>query len=196
MSIAYLLRRLATVATTLFVVVAITFLVFRLIPGDPVQLMIGADADPALEARLRREFGTDSPAHVQFFSWTRDAIRGDFGTSIRYSRPVADLIGARPLAIVFGEILPNVLSPLLVAATIGFGTALLSEAGLSSLGLGIQPPDPSWGRMLREAQGQITRAPWLVLGPGAAITMLVLGFYLLGNGIRDVLDPRASKGVR
>ncbi|MFP4643170.1 MAG: ABC transporter permease [Spirochaetales bacterium] len=100
MSIAYLLRRLVTVATTLFVVVAITFLVFRLIPGDPVQLMIGADADPALEARLRRELGTDLPAHVQFFNWTRDAIRGDFGTSIRYSRPVADLIGARlPLSV-------------------------------------------------------------------------------------------------
>lgn len=108
----------------------------------------------------------------------------------------ARMIGARPLTIVFGEILPNVLSPLLVAATIGFGTALLSEAGLSYLGLGIQPPDPSWGRMLRESQGQITRAPWLVLGPGAAITTLVLGFYLLGNGIRDLLDPKASKGVR
>ena len=122
MSIAYVLRRLVTVATTLFFVVAITFLVFRLIPGDPVQLMIGADADPALETRLRRELGTDLPAHVQFFTWTRDAIRGDFGTSIRYSRPVADLIGARlPLSLMVAGVSIAVVG--LVALPLGIGFA-------------------------------------------------------------------------
>ena len=74
----------------------------------------------------------------------------------------------------------------------GFADAVLIEASLSYLGLGIQPPNPSWGQMLSEGQGFITTAPWLVLLPGTMITLLVLGFNLLGDGLSDLLDAKAS----
>lgn len=103
----------------------------------------------------------------------------------------ARTIGVRPAAIMARHILPNVASSLVIAGTVAFTTAILSEAGLSYLGLGVQPPNPSWGRMLREAQGHFLRTPWFTLAPGLAITLLVLGFYLIGNGLRDALDVRA-----
>ncbi len=102
----------------------------------------------------------------------------------------ARMIGVRPAAIMLRHILPNVTSSLVVAASVAFATAILSEAGLSYLGLGVQPPTPSWGRMLREAQGHFLRTPWFTLAPGLAITLTVLGFYMVGNGVRDALDVR------
>ncbi len=102
----------------------------------------------------------------------------------------AQSIGASKLRIMFIHILPNIISPIIISASLAFATAVLSEAGLSYLGLGIQPPDPSWGRMLKEAQSYLSRAPWYTLSPGIIITMAVLGFNLLGDGIRDLRDPR------
>lgn len=102
-------------------------------------------------------------------------------------------LGSSPMRIMFLHILPNTMSPILIAASLGFATAILSEAGLSYLGLGIQPPHPSWGSMLREAQSYMTRAPWYTYAPGIMITMSVLGFNLLGDGIRDLRDPRRQK---
>ncbi|RRJ66819.1 ABC transporter permease [Paenibacillus oralis] len=98
--------------------------------------------------------------------------------------------GAGPLRIMVRHILPNMVSPLIVAASLGFSGSVLAEAGLSYLGLGVQPPDPSWGRMLSEAQPFIINAPWYVLITGAVITTMVLGFNLLGDGIRDVYDKK------
>ena len=102
----------------------------------------------------------------------------------------ARTIGVRPVVIMVKHILPNTVSPLVIAGSVAFAAAILSEAGLSYLGLGVQLPAPSWGRMLREAQGHFARTPWFTLGPGLAITMMVLGFYMLSNGIRDALDVR------
>jgi len=102
----------------------------------------------------------------------------------------AKVMGATPFRIMFVHILPNTLSPLIVAASMGFASAVLAEAGLSYLGLGVQPPNPSWGRMLNESQVYISKAPVFVLAPGFMITMAVLGFNLLGDGIRDLRDPR------
>ncbi|MBF8982071.1 ABC transporter permease [Lutibacter sp. B2] len=102
----------------------------------------------------------------------------------------AKAIGAGPFRIMFIHILPNVMSSLIIAASMGFATAVLAEAGLSYLGLGVQPPHPSWGRMLNEAQGYLMKAPWYTFAPGTVITMSVLGFNLLGDGIRDMCDTR------
>lgn len=98
--------------------------------------------------------------------------------------------GIGELAIVRRHVLPNILSPLLIQATIQFAVAILAEAALSYLGLGTQPPNASWGRMLNEAQTFMGTAPWLAIFPGLAIAWSVLGFNLLGDGLRDTLDPK------
>jgi peptide/nickel transport system permease protein len=90
-------------------------------------------------------------------------------------------------------VLPNVSSLIVVQATIAFATAILAEAALSYLGLGTQPPQPSWGRMLNEAQAQMFQAPWLAVWPGLAIMASVLGLNLLGDGLRDLLDPKLAR---
>ncbi|MEO6033095.1 MAG: ABC transporter permease [Burkholderiaceae bacterium] len=95
--------------------------------------------------------------------------------------------------ITFEHVLPNILSVLIVQATIQFAIAILAEAALSYLGLGTQPPMPSWGRMLNEAQAMMFQAPQLALWPGIAIALSVLGLNLMGDGLRDLLDPRLAR---
>ncbi|WP_028030360.1 ABC transporter permease [Gemmobacter nectariphilus] len=101
----------------------------------------------------------------------------------------AQTLGYSDLRIMFTQILPNMMGPILVMATLGMGGAVLSEAALSFLGLGIQPPFPSWGSMLTDAREMIRVAPWAAIFPGVAIFLSVLGFNLLGDGLRDSLDP-------
>ncbi len=102
------------------------------------------------------------------------------------------LIGLKSFRVMIIHILPNIISSIIITASMGFADAVLIEASLSYLGLGIQPPNPSWGQMLSEGQGFITTAPWLVLLPGIMITLLVLGFNLLGDGLSDLLDARSN----
>ncbi len=101
--------------------------------------------------------------------------------------------GLGPWAITRDHVLPNIASLLIVQATISFATAILAEAALSYLGLGTQPPQPSWGRMLSEAQTLVFQAPRLAVYPGLAIMLSVLGLNLLGDGLRDLLDPRLTR---
>jgi peptide/nickel transport system permease protein len=101
--------------------------------------------------------------------------------------------GLGPLAITRDHVLPNIAGVLIVQATISFATAILAEAALSFLGLGTQPPQPSWGRMLAEAQTQMFSAPLLAVWPGTAIMLSVLGLNLMGDGLRDLLDPRLAR---
>jgi len=105
----------------------------------------------------------------------------------------ARCIGVREPSILLRHILPNMLAPLIVQFSLALSWALLTEASLSFLGLGTQPPDASWGVMLAESTGVAERAPWLMFYTGAAIVLGVLGFNLLGDGLRDVLDPRLRK---
>ncbi len=102
----------------------------------------------------------------------------------------ARALGKRPLAIALDEVLPNIAGALIVQLTIQLAFAILTEAGLSYLGLGVRPPNPSWGRMLSDAQSYLDQAPLLALWPGVAIALSVLGFNLLGDGLRDLLDPQ------
>ncbi|MEO3427466.1 ABC transporter permease [Pelagibius sp. CAU 1746] len=104
----------------------------------------------------------------------------------------ARAIGLSHPAIMLRYILPNVFAPVLVQATLTIATAIILEAALSFLGLGQQPPAPSWGSMLNVAKNFLTQAPWMAWWPGAAIFLVVLGFNLLGDGLRDALDPREA----
>lgn len=102
----------------------------------------------------------------------------------------ARAIGLPDRWIVLRYVLPNVMSPILVQATLAIASAIITEASLSFLGLGQQPPNPSWGAMLNTAKGFLEQAPWMSVFPGLAIFLIVQGFNLLGDGLRDALDPR------
>lgn len=99
-------------------------------------------------------------------------------------------IGARPFRVIWRHIVPNIMAPLLVQVSLTISLAVLYESALSFLGLGAQPPAPSWGNMLSESRRYMELAPWTAIAPGAAIMLVVLGFNLLGDGLRDLLDPR------
>ncbi len=99
-------------------------------------------------------------------------------------------LGAPDRVIMFRELIPNAIAPIVVAATLNVARAILLESYISFLGYGIQPPTPSWGNMLNNAQEYLATAPWLAILPGAAITLAVTGFNFLGDGLRDALDPR------
>lgn len=102
----------------------------------------------------------------------------------------ARALGARHFKIIWKHILPNTMAPMIVSVTMGVAGAIMSEAGLSFLGLGVQEPFPSWGSIINEGLSYLRVAPWYTLFPGIAIALTVLGFNLLGDGLRDALDPR------
>ncbi|MCA1645244.1 MAG: ABC transporter permease [Chloroflexi bacterium] len=101
----------------------------------------------------------------------------------------ARLLGGRDWWILARHILPNAATPIVVQASLSVGFAILAEASLSFLGLGVQPPDPAWGSMINLGRGYLQQAPWMVFGPGAALFLTVLGLNFVGDGIRDALDP-------
>jgi peptide/nickel transport system permease protein len=104
----------------------------------------------------------------------------------------ARCIGAGSGRIMFRHVLPNTLAPLLVQLSLAMGFAVLAEAGLSFLGLGTQPPDPSWGTMLNDSRAYLREAPWYGLWPGVALTLLLVALNYLSDALRDALDPRRA----
>lgn len=117
-------------------------------------------------------------------------VRGSvLGVKAELYIDAARLLGATGPRIIRRHVLPNVLAPLIVLATLSLSTAILTEASLSFLGLGAQPPEPSWGTMLNGGRKFMELAPWVVIFPGLAIMLVVQGFNLLGDGLRDALDP-------
>ena len=103
-------------------------------------------------------------------------------------------LGLRDVRVLYRHVLPNVIAPVVIAATLGIAGAIMAEAALSFLGLGVQPPTPSWGAMIADGRdlSQLRNAPWTSLAPGLAIGAAVLGFNLLGDALRDALDPRSN----
>lgn len=104
----------------------------------------------------------------------------------------ARCIGAGDRRIIIRHILPNALAPIIVAASLGIASAIIAESTLSFLGLGIQPPTPSWGNMLRDAGGEMNKAPWIAVFPGLFIFLAVVSVNFIGDGLRDALDPRRA----
>jgi len=121
---------------------------------------------------------------------TRAAVIGEAGKEYVASSRIA---GAGTMRLMFNTILPNCTAPLIVQATLGFSSAILDAAALGFLGLGAQPPTPEWGTMLASALEFIQRAPWVVTFPGLAILITVLAFNLMGDGLRDALDPKLKR---
>jgi peptide/nickel transport system permease protein len=105
----------------------------------------------------------------------------------------AESLGASDSRIMFRELLPNAVAPIVVAATLNIAHAILAESYISFLGFGIQPPTPSWGNMLENAQSYLTNAPWLAIVPGLAITLTVTSFNFIGDGLRDALDAKLDR---
>jgi peptide/nickel transport system permease protein len=127
-----------------------------------------------------------TPAFVRLARGTTLAVKAeDFVLAAR-------AIGNAPWRIALRHVLPNIVPPLLVQATLAIAAAVIAEASLSFLGLGQQPPQPSWGSMLNTAKDYLDNAPWMALWPGLSIFLLVLSFNLVGDGLRDALDPREA----
>lgn len=114
------------------------------------------------------------------------------GLAVRPFVEGALALGARRIRVLARHILPNALTPVIVAAALGVGNAILLEAGLSYLGLGVQPPTPSWGNMIASGRDTLVNAPWVATAPGVALVLVVVACTMLGDALRDVLDPQAQ----
>jgi len=157
------------------------------IPFLILAIALAAFLGPALENAMLAIAITASPVFVRLArGMALDAKSTDW---VEASRS----LGNPPWRTAFVHVLPNIIPPLLVQSTLSIAEAIIAEASLSFLGLGQQPPQPSWGSMLNSAQRFLETAPWLAIAPGAAIFLVVLAFNLMGDGLRDALDPRADR---
>ena len=150
-----------------------------------------------LAAAVLQPSATSIIVILGLFGWPTLAriVRGEFiALRNREFVEAARASGASPGRIVFRHILPNTIAPIIVTATLILATNLIAEATISFLGLGIKPPAPSWGNMLTEAQNYLIRSPFLALFPGLLILITVLCVNLVGDGLRDALDPRLKRG--
>lgn len=158
--------------------------IFLAFPGLVLAIGITAALGPGIYNVVLALAITSWPTYARVIRSETLALREiEYITSAR-------VMGAGRLRIILSHVVPNTLPPVLVLASLGMGVAILSEAGLSFLGLGIQPPNPSWGNMVAEAQDLIFQAPNLAIVSGLVITVTVLAFNLLGDGLRDALDPK------
>ena len=156
-------------------------------PGTILALAIAGMLGPGLFNAMMALAVTGWPSYFRVMRGQVLALKErDFVEAARAA-------GASDFTIIFRHIIPNCLSPIVVMATLGMGGIILAAAGLSFLGLGAQPPTPEWGAMLNEARPFLLRAPHLSIYPGVAIMLVVLGFNVLGDGMRDVLDPRSRE---
>lgn len=156
-------------------------------PGILLAIAIVAVLGPSLTNSLIAISITQVPIYIRIVRAVTMSLRQS-----EYVQAAAAL-GSKAPRVIMGHILPNSLSPLLVQLTLSIGTAILDVAALGFLGLGAQPPAPEWGSMISDGFGRFREAPWLSIAPGLGIFFSVVGFNLLGDAIRDVLDPRLKK---
>jgi peptide/nickel transport system permease protein len=157
------------------------------VPFLILAIALAAFLGPALENAMLAIAVTASPVFVRLArGMALDARATDWVEAAR-------ALGNPPWRLGLVHVLPNIVPPLLVQATLSIAEAIIAEASLSFLGLGQQPPAPSWGSMLNSAQRFLTQAPWLAIFPGLAIFLVVLAFNLMGDGLRDALDPRGER---
>ena len=157
------------------------------VPFLILAIALAAFLGPALENAMLAIAITASPVFVRLSrGMALEAKSTDWIEAAR-------ALGNPAWRIAFVHVLPNIIPPLLVQATLAIAEAIIAEAALSFLGLGQQPPNPSWGSMLNSSQRFLTQAPWLSIFPGVTIMVVVLSFNLMGDGLRDALDPRAEK---
>jgi peptide/nickel transport system permease protein len=129
---------------------------------------------------------------IGFLSWmaTARVVRGSvLSAKEKEYVEAARMIGASDGVIIWKHILPNIAGPIIVGATLGVGNAIIVESSLSFLGLGVQPPTPTWGNMLMDSQSTMASKPWLTIFPGMAILFIVLAVNFIGDGLHDALDP-------
>jgi len=149
-----------------------------------LAIALAAFLGPALTNAMVAIGVTAAPVFARVArSATMDTMTYDYVEAAR-------AVGNPPWRVALRHVAPNIIPPVLVQATLAIALAIIAEASLSFLGLGQQPPAPSWGSMLNSAQRFLTQAPWLAVFPGAAIFLAVLAFNLVGDGLRDALDPR------
>jgi dipeptide transport system permease protein len=156
-------------------------------PSFLLALVLVAILGPSLTNAMIAIAIVQQPHYVRL---TRAAVMGEMS---RDYVTAARVIGVRPLRLMFVTILPNCMAPLIVQAALSFSSAILDAAALGFLGLGAQPPTPEWGTMLAEAREFILRAWWVVTFPGVAILTTVLAINLMGDGLRDALDPKLKR---
>ncbi len=157
------------------------------VPFLILAIALAAFLGPALENAMLAIAITASPIFVRLArGMALDAASTDWVEAARS-------LGNPPWRTALVHVLPNIVPPLLVQSTLAIAEAIIAEASLSFLGLGQQPPAPSWGSMLNSAQRFLETAPWLAIAPGAAIFVVVLAFNLMGDGLRDALDPRGTR---
>jgi peptide/nickel transport system permease protein len=157
------------------------------VPFLILAIALAAFLGPSLENAMLAIAITASPVFVRLArGMTLEAKSTDWLEAAR-------ALGNPPWRLGLVHVLPNIIPPLLVQATLSIAEAIIAEASLSFLGMGQQPPSPSWGSMLNSAQRFLTQAPWLAVFPGLAIFLVVLAFNLVGDGLRDALDPRSER---
>jgi peptide/nickel transport system permease protein len=135
---------------------------------------------------------------IGLLSWmpTARVVRGEvLAIKERAYVEAARSLGGGNLRIIFRHILPNAMGPIVVGATLAVGNAIILESSLSFLGLGVQPPIPTWGNMLMDAQSTMATKPWLTIFPGLAILLVVLSVNFIGDGLQDALDPTARQDI-
>ncbi len=157
------------------------------VPFLILAIALAAFLGPALENAMLAIAITASPVFARLArGMALEAKNTDWAEAAR-------AMGNPPWRLALLHVLPNIIPPLMVQATLSIAEAIIAEASLSFLGLGQQPPSPSWGSMLNSAQRFLTQAPWMAIYPGLAIFLVVLAFNLVGDGLRDALDPRSQK---